>query len=239
MSRYSRRALDASHPMVFKAAPRDEPQTSDSVVHMTTNDFRLPRFTPGPDYLACYGRNHHDSGEKGTCNYCLRDVVRDTETKKIYDVRSRINAAERVVEDYCCWRGVHVCDEALVRVVAKERDRKIAEGELVLGQRAIVTRGRKVAKGTEGVVTFIRRDFDYNGIAFVKLGLVDDAGTTHWVKADYCTATNQQPAPVVAEAVADAPKPAAAPRTKGSHADCTHEATKAARAACRKARANS
>lgn len=32
-------------------------------------------------------------------------------------------------------------------------------------------------------------------------------------------------------------KPVSTPRPKGSHADCTHEKTKAARAACRKARA--
>lgn len=207
---------------------------------MTTTTFRLPRFTPSGDFINCFGRNHRDTAQAGTCNYCLRDVVRDTETRKMYDMRVRTNANDRTVYDYCCWAGTHTCDEAAVAVVAKERDRKIAEGELVLGQRAIVTRGRKVAKGTEGWVTYIRRDFDYNGTSYVKLGLVDDEGTIHWVKADYCIATNQQPARDVGKLLDDsiaAFNRAAAPRAKGSHADCAHEPTKAARAACRKARA--
>lgn len=212
---------------------------------MTTTTPRLPRFTPNSngDYAHCYGRNHNDAGQRGICNYCLAEVVRDTDTRKIYDLRTRVNAAERVVFDYCCWKGTHTCDEARVAAVTKERDRMIAEGELVLGQRVVVTRGRKVAKGTEGIVTYLRTDFDYYGTSFVKLGITDDQGTLHWVKADYCTATNQLATivptaeqRVVIEAVVN-DKPAAAPRAKGSHADCTHEATKAARAACRKARA--
>lgn len=200
---------------------------------MTT--FRLPRFTPTGDYLRCFGRNHHDTAQAGTCNYCLADVVRDTDTRKMYDMRVRTNAADRVVYDYCCWAGTHTCDEAVVAVVTKERDRRIAEGKLVLGQRVVVTRGRKVAKGTEGSITYIRRDFDFNGISYVKLGLTDDDGQIHWVKMDYCTATNQI-APTTDEKPVDAPKPSATPSARGSHADCAHEATPAARAACRKAR---
>lgn len=203
---------------------------------MTTNT--LPRFiaSAGPNdatHVRCFGANHRDQGVRGYCPRCMAEVVRDPETRNIYRLRTRHNAADRIVFDYCCWAGTHTCDPETVARVVAEREALIAQGKIMLTARVTVVRGRKIPKGTTGIVAWEGTAYDYSGVVeYRKLGVRDDAGTMHFIRADYV-------ALVDAEIAADepvAPAPTSTPRAAGSHAQCSHEATPAARAKCRKAR---
>ena len=220
---------------------------------MTTTTHR-PRFSKAriSTYVRCLGRNHRDEGELGTCITCLADIVRVTRpdgTKRLYDVNGRYNAAGNYVYDYACWNHPHTCDPAIAATVQAERDAKIAAGEItVIGQNVTVIRGRKIPKGTNGIVFWVGDDVNaYNGDVFTKLGIKTESNDHVFVKADYCKATATIPVETAEEAAAADPANAdeylsgsdyvaPKPRTTGSHAGCTHAATKSARAACRKAR---
>lgn len=211
-----------------------------------TTTFR-PRFARTRDngiatYIRCMGTNHKDEGERGRCTTCLAEIVRVVRpdgNKRLYDVNGRYNAADRYVSDYACWSHTHTCDPVIAASVQAEREKLIAAGEaVVMGQHVTVVKGRKIAKGTAGEVFWIGDDVDFHGAPFVKLGIRDAAGDTHFVKGAYVVATSTIPA---AENVPDAPKTnvkgdAPTRRSSGSHAGCEHESTKAARAACRRAR---
>jgi hypothetical protein len=215
---------------------------------LTTNDTPryYTRFVAELDapMISCYGANHSDVGHRGTCRTCLATIVKvehdGTKGTRYYDIRSRYNAADRHVEDFACFQGAHRCNAEIAAKVEIERQAAIAKGELVIGQHVTVVKGRKVPKGTAGEIFWEGMNADFHGTLFLKLGIRDAEGTTHWVRADYCKATSTLPQPAAADAeiVADEPKTTtpSAPRSTGSHAACDHPATKSARAACRKAR---
>jgi len=56
-------------------------------------------------------------------------------------------------------------------------------GVVVKGQRVVVSRGRKVPKGTEGTLTWIAEHTDDYGN--VRAGVKQDDGTMVWVNLDY------------------------------------------------------
>jgi hypothetical protein len=209
---------------------------------MTTTIFR-PRFiADAPDsHVRCMGANHHDDGQRGTCVTCLRHVVRVVRadgSKRLYNINSRYTVNDNRREDYACWDTPHTCDQEFAARVQAERDVQIAEGRIVLGQHVRVTRGRKVAKGTEGTIFWLNDATDFNGNPIIKVGIKTEAGDSHFLPSHYVVATNAIPA---AETAPDAPKTTVegdtpTRRSSGSHATCEHAATKAARAACRKAR---
>lgn len=217
---------------------------------MTTTTYR-PRFSKAriSTYVRCLGRNHRDEGELGTCTTCLASIARVTRpdgTKRLYDVNGRYNAADNYVYDYACWNHPHTCDPTIAAAVQAERDAKIAAGEIaVIGQNVTVIRGRKIPKGTKGIVFWVGDDVNaYTGDVFAKVGIKTESNDHVFVKADYCTVTPTTSVDDCLDALAGVNMPTpgandkpATPRTSGSHAGCTHAATKSARAACRKARA--
>jgi hypothetical protein len=185
----------------------------------------IARFIPTGETSRCYGANHRDEGRIGICTRCAARVVKQHDTGRLYDLRLRTNAADNRVEDYACWSLAHICDSAQVELVAQERAAKIAAGELVLGQRVRVIRGRKVAKGTEGTYVWQAKDIDFNGNDYTKAGLKDDTGTMYYIRKDYLEVVTTL-----------AQEDTQAPAKRGSHANCNHPSTPTARAACRRAR---
>lgn len=211
---------------------------------MTTTNFR-------PDtnatHVHCMGSGHRDSAKLGTCTSCGVVVVK-TDKGRILDLNARYNAADRHVEDYACWQPSHECNEELVALHARVTARALEAGDLIIGQHVTVTKGRKVAKGTEGIIRWIGESSFGLRFALEVEGVADRV----FIAATNVTATNQleRVEAAVAEAmtaptidVHDA-EPVdfsniatmSAARSTGSHAACSHPATKAARAACRKAR---
>ena len=77
---------------------------------------------------------------------------------------------------YTCWNMAHTCDPAMVAQYAAEKLAAIASGEVVKGATVVVVRGRKVPKGTTGIVFWTGTDaYDKP-----KIGFRDAAGATHW-----------------------------------------------------------
>ena len=81
---------------------------------------------------------------------------------------------------------VHTCDEnEIIRwTAAKEYD--LANGKLVIGQHITVIKGRKVAKGTQGIVFWFQCD-DYGKT--IRLGFKDSDETVFWIDAKNVEAT--------------------------------------------------
>jgi uncharacterized protein YdbL (DUF1318 family) len=183
----------------------------------------IARFLPTGGTAHCYGANHRDEGRIGICASCLSVIVKTD--KGLYDLHQRINAAGNPAYDYACWSLAHICDPAQVERIAQQRAADIAAGELVLGQRVRVIRGRKVAKGTEGTYVWQAKDIDFNGNDYTKAGLKDDTGTMYYIRKDYLEVVTTL-----------AQEDTQAPAKRGSHANCNHPSTPTARAACRRAR---
>lgn len=222
--------------MIHDAPPWDDLGRRDSVCDMTTT---RPRFLTANDSLRCNGRNHTDHAALGSCSACGADVVK-TDKGRVLDAHFYTTPAGYERRTYRCWATAHECDAE--RAARWEAATKISldRGELIVTQHVTVTKGRKIAKGTEGTIRWVGEG-DYG----LRVGLdVEGHDKLVYVSADNVTATNQLTAP--AEIVADVPAPAAPKETPGqaylrvkkagSHAECTHEPTKAGRAACRKAR---
>lgn len=209
---------------------------------MTTNT--LPRFRSDHVATRCYGTNHKDEATKGMCGMCGRDVVK-TDKGRILDVRTRVNANDRVVEDFACWQPAHTCDTIVAARYQAEYDAKLADGELIYGQRVIVARGRKIAKGTIAIIRYVDMENAWGPRVGLKIDGEEALQYTAMKNVDAMPVTDEPtPEPEIAadEPVKQLNTLPARPRSKsaaspsGSHAACTHEATKSARAACRKAR---
>lgn len=128
---------------------------------------------------ACYGTHHSDYGRAGRCDRCLRGVVKLAKGKLV----------EYVIGDYgqvrySCWTPAHVCDEA--NVAAAEVSYAVARtaGTWLKGDRVIVARGRKIAKGTEGKIFWLGTD-SYDK---PKIGIVTDDGDRHFLAQANCDA---------------------------------------------------
>lgn len=93
----------------------------------------------------CRGINHSDVLAVGFCDACSARVM-------------RTHRGSIVNEGSMCIGAAHECDPALVEMVATETAAKVASGEMVKGCTVVVARGRKVAKGTTGVVRWLGED---------------------------------------------------------------------------------
>jgi hypothetical protein len=133
-------------------------------------------------YAPCAGNNHHDSGEIVKCDGCRAQVAK-REDGKLFDVRE---FGTYFARKYTCWNMAHTCDPAVAAQVAGENSIAIAEGQIVKGATVTVVRGRKVPKGTTGVVFWVGTD-SYDK---PKIGIRDDAGVTHWTATANVEAQN-------------------------------------------------
>jgi hypothetical protein len=103
-----------------------------------------------PETCNCMGANHHDYAQLGTCDGCGREIARLDDGRTITVIRNEYDTPR-----YACWASRHECDPEAAERTAAAAARSIASGEIVKGQTVTVVKGRKVPKGTTGVVNFV------------------------------------------------------------------------------------
>lgn len=119
------------------------------------NTTTRPGFTASADkiHIPCMGAHHRDVARYGMCDGCNWPVAK-TETGRILDVSMSPTGPKSIA----CWSHGHVCDPGRATAYAASRAAKIAAGEIVKGATVTVVKGRKVAHGTTGTVTWIGTD---------------------------------------------------------------------------------
>lgn len=118
----------------------------------------------------CRGINHSDELQLGYCDGCGARVTR-THRRTLIDNWVRF-----------CFGQAHTCDEARAEAHRAEQAALLEAGTIVKGARVIVARGRKVAKGTEGVVFWLGTDSYGND----KIGIRTDEDETHFTATKNC-----------------------------------------------------
>lgn len=126
----------------------------------------------------CNGLNHTDKGEIVIHDRCGAEVAR-REDGKVFNVRATGLYGAR---KYTCWDSRHVCDPDLVEIVAVAKAKRVAAGGVEKGCTVTVVKGRKVAKGTTGIVFW--KGEDAYGTA--RIGFRTDSGETVWIAEGNC-----------------------------------------------------
>lgn len=139
---------------------------------MTAISFRSTTTLDGQG-TRCRGLNHSDRGEIVLHDMCHARVAK-REDGALFSLS--VSYSSSVLEGYSCWNSRHVCDPAMVEMVAKEKAEKLASGEIVKGALVEVVKGRKVPKGTVGEVFWLGED----SFGKPRLGMRDAAGQIHW-----------------------------------------------------------
>ena len=87
----------------------------------------------------------------------------------------------------------HTCDENEVIRYANLTKYNLENGLLVKGQEVIAVKGRKVAKGTTGIIFWVELDngFAYGDNKVTRVGFKDAEGNAHFTAATNVVATNQ------------------------------------------------
>ena len=124
----------------------------------TTAPTKRPGFTATREHgyttsAPCYGANHRDSATIGTCDGCGWPVAK-TNDGRILNITHSDRGARRIA----CWSHGHECNPEIAAARAAARAEKIASGEIIKGATVVVVKGRKVAHGTTGTVTWIGED---------------------------------------------------------------------------------
>ena len=83
---------------------------------------------------------------------------------------------------------VHKCDEKEIVEYQEFLQSQLAQGQIVKGQKVVVVKGRKVAKGTEGEIFWLGYE-TWNGESILKrVGIVLESGEKVFVSSDYVEA---------------------------------------------------
>ena len=87
----------------------------------------------------------------------------------------------------------HTCDQNEVISYAKLTQSNLDNGLLVKGQEVVAVKGRKVAKGTTGIIFWVELDngFAYGDNKVTRVGFKDAEGNAHFTAATNVVATNQ------------------------------------------------
>ncbi|AGI12304.1 hypothetical protein FF47_35 [Mycobacterium phage FF47] len=104
--------------------------------------------------IFCNGVNHSDEAKEQNCKRCGRKVARRADGK-VFDTRDYYTEAGNPRHVYSCWFPQHRCDEKDIELYQDAKARSIAAGELIVGQKVIVARGRKIPKGITGEITWL------------------------------------------------------------------------------------
>jgi ribosomal protein L24 len=125
------------------------------------------------------------------CFKCGRKVVKcESKSGKIYVASIEIVSSQYA--DYSA-RGkaiypVHECDESEIAKYQVKIARELAEGAIVKGQKVVVVKGRKVAKGTEGEIFWLGYE-TWNGESILtRVGIVTAVGEKLFVSSEYVEA---------------------------------------------------
>ena len=125
------------------------------------------------------------------CFKCGRQVVK-CESKSGNFYIANIEIVSSRFADYTD-RGkaiypVHECDEREIVKYQEFVQRQLAEGAIVKGQKVVVVKGRKVAKGTEGEIFWLGFE-TWNGESILKrVGIVTESGEKVFVASEYVEA---------------------------------------------------
>lgn len=129
-------------------------------------------------------------------------------THKCYDCGAEVakaitNSGSIYIASVVVWEGdqggkreilpSHKCDEREKENWSALRALNIARGALVQGQEVITVKGRKVPKGTVGIIFWVEIDngFAYGDKKVTRVGFKDAQGTAHFTAATNVVATNQ------------------------------------------------
>jgi hypothetical protein len=125
------------------------------------------------------------------CFKCGRTVVKcESKSGKIYVASIEIVSSQYA--DYSA-RGkaiypVHECDEKEIVKYQELLKSQLAEGQIVKGQKVVVVKGRKVAKGTQGEIFWLGYE-TWNGESILKrVGIVTSVGDKLFVSSEYVEA---------------------------------------------------
>ena len=129
-------------------ATTDYPPFDEDWYPPTTAPTKRPGFTTTRENgytvsAPCLGANHKDSAVIGTCDGCGWPVAK-TDNGRILDMTTGSRGQRQIA----CWSHCH----------AANRAEKIASGEIIKGATVVVVKGRKVAHGTTGTVTWVGLD---------------------------------------------------------------------------------
>ena len=124
-------------------------------------------------YIRCMGAGHKDSARYGTCDGCGWPVAK-TDSGRILDVS--MSAGPKTI---ACWSSGHECDPESAAAYSAVRAAKIDSGEIIKGQAVTVVKGRKVPKGTTGVVFWTGED----SYGKARIGFKGEDGETFWTAA--------------------------------------------------------
>jgi len=120
------------------------------------------------------------------CAHCGAIVVRaESNAGKIY-IASVQHVSSQYADAYARQRAIypaHHCDPLEVDQYQKRITLQIASGQIVKGQKIEVVKGRKIAKGTTGVIFWIGYQM-MNGSEIVdRVGFKSEDGTTYFINA--------------------------------------------------------
>lgn len=125
------------------------------------------------------------------CFKCGRKVVKcESKSGKFY-----IASIEIVSSQYAEYsaRGkaiypVHECEEKEIVKYQELLKRQLEEGQIVKGQKVVVVKGRKVAKGTQGEIFWLGYE-TFNGESILnRVGIVTESGEKVFVNSEYVEA---------------------------------------------------
>ena len=125
------------------------------------------------------------------CFKCGRITVKcESKNGKFYIANIEIVSSQYA--DYSA-RGkaiypVHECDESEIIKYQAKVSKDLVEGAIVKGQKVVVVKGRKVAKGTEGEIFWLGYE-TWNGESILKrVGIVTAVGEKLFVSSEYVEA---------------------------------------------------
>jgi hypothetical protein len=127
----------------------------------------------------CNGINHTDRGEIMTHDRCGATVAK-REDGKVFNVR---HVGRYRARKFSCWSDLHICDQTAVAMQEKARAHRVESGSIEKGCEVVVFKGRKVPKGTTGVVFWLG-ECNYSGKP--KIGFRTKDGETIWILAEHC-----------------------------------------------------
>lgn len=104
----------------------------------------------------CLGTNHRHQFELGYCDACGAEAAKG-ENGKVLSITVQHTDSGDSRRRPVCW-APHQCNPYRRAQRAIEAAAALADGKLVKGQTVIVVKGRKVAKGTVGVIRWIGED---------------------------------------------------------------------------------
>jgi hypothetical protein len=125
------------------------------------------------------------------CFKCGRQVVKcESKSGKFYIASIEIVSSR--FADYTdggkAIYPVHECDEREIVKYQEIIKSQLENGAIVKGQKVVVVKGRKVAKGTEGEIFWLGYE-TWNGESVLKrVGIVVESGEKFFVSSDYVVA---------------------------------------------------